>query len=477
MNNTQRSTMDELGQQWINPGDILSLLLLIGADIIQKAIAQLAGRTVKPFGGKGPEVAITPVAFSFGWVAYSFMNLLSAIGEKQLMPTSDCPSIVVNCENGHMRSNQSWILGRLLRDHEASHEVDPTDPSDDNRPSPGAMGRAESIRIDIFELGPSLVPEIDFPWYLGWLVMVAQLVIAIMPWVFYGDWGVMIIVSCGNLLALLTCGSPQWKSEKWAGRKLKSDKITCLTRGNGHLHIMVFIGSEGSWDLETLATSTSASRPETAQISFILAIFWTGLLISVSGLKNHAWYLIGIGGLGMVQNIHAAGSARKPGAMDLHLTPFARMPTIIGKRQKVKEVERVDIDLEATDIELSHLRKWGNSQSDIPMPIWFESNAREDGMPEWLLPLPNDPDGRLKVENVHGALIELEKWVPTAGLAMLQTFFPSGLHYKDRSVKYNIHKTFWKRAYRVSSTRRKADVKRRKLIKRAIQSESGKGDV
>lgn len=98
-------------------------------------------------------------------------------------------------------------------------------------------------------------------------------------------------------------------------------------------------------------------------------------------------------------------------------------------------------------------------------------------MPEWLVPLSNDPDSRLKAENVHSALIELEKWVPTASLAMLQTFFPTRLHYKDQSVKYNIHKTFWKRAYRVSSTRRKAEAKRRKLIKRAIQLESRKRDA
>ena len=32
----------------------------------------------------------------------------------------------------------------------------------------------------------------------------------------------------------------------------------------------------------------------------------------------------------------------------------------------------------------------------------------------------------LQIENVVGALKELEKWVPTAGLAMLQVFFPRG---------------------------------------------------
>jgi len=59
---------DYLVAQWRNPGDILSILLLLGPDIVQRAIAQLAGRT------------ITPVAFSFGWVAYAVGALLSTIG-------------------------------------------------------------------------------------------------------------------------------------------------------------------------------------------------------------------------------------------------------------------------------------------------------------------------------------------------------------------------------------------------------------
>ncbi|RYO97401.1 hypothetical protein DL765_011245 [Monosporascus sp. GIB2] len=41
------STAEELQSQWANPGDILSLLLLIGGDIVQKAIAQLVGYKVR----------------------------------------------------------------------------------------------------------------------------------------------------------------------------------------------------------------------------------------------------------------------------------------------------------------------------------------------------------------------------------------------------------------------------------------------
>src|SRR5436190_20883686 len=87
----------ELRSQWSNPGDILSLLLLIGGDIVQKAIAQVVGVYVQPF-KKGPRIFLTPVAFSFGWVAYSFNSLMSIVGDNQLMPdTPDHPAIVINC--------------------------------------------------------------------------------------------------------------------------------------------------------------------------------------------------------------------------------------------------------------------------------------------------------------------------------------------------------------------------------------------
>lgn len=64
------------------------------------------------------------------------------------------------------------------------------------------------------------------------------------------------------------------------------------------------------------------------------------------------------------------------------------------------------------------------------------------GMPEWLIPLSNRPEGGEQIKNVYGALMELERWVPAAGVAMLQIFFPAGLSYKDEAVKYNFHKKF-----------------------------------
>jgi hypothetical protein len=63
-----RTIEDYLYLQWHNPGDILSLLLILGPEIVTMAVGQLAGRIV------------VPIAFSFGWVAYAVGALLSTVG-------------------------------------------------------------------------------------------------------------------------------------------------------------------------------------------------------------------------------------------------------------------------------------------------------------------------------------------------------------------------------------------------------------
>ena len=45
---------DELSDQWKNPGDVFSVLLILGGDVVARALAQLAGSR------------FTPVTFSFG---------------------------------------------------------------------------------------------------------------------------------------------------------------------------------------------------------------------------------------------------------------------------------------------------------------------------------------------------------------------------------------------------------------------------
>jgi hypothetical protein len=50
----QSTTSNEFRYQWVRPGDVFSVLLILGGDVIARALAQLAGG------------AFTPVTFSFG---------------------------------------------------------------------------------------------------------------------------------------------------------------------------------------------------------------------------------------------------------------------------------------------------------------------------------------------------------------------------------------------------------------------------
>lgn len=488
------NTTEEFRGQWANPSDILSLLLLIGGDIVQKAIAQLVGYRVRLPGQRGPGIPITPIAFSFGWAAYAFSVLLAATGDMRLMPTNDSPSVTVNCSNGFVRETRSWVLGRLLRDHEIRSEIDVREVEEG--------GRAESVRIDIFNLGPASTPHCDFVWWLGWVTVLAQIGIAMVPWAVYDDWGVMVITLCGSLLAAVTSSMRQWTQEKWASRKLQREKVTCLTRGNGHHHIMVLLGAPGAWDVETMATRTLVTQPETRWISLLLAMLWTCLLVSISGLREHTWFLVGIGCIGMLQNVFAAGVPRKPGASNFNLTAFSRARTIIGRRGTYIDDLDATVDLEEDLRELSDISLWasvkpkppGSDGADIqdkqsPMPNWLATMSSEDGVPSWLKPaeahsagqsVSHTPRGShssstcsssrdtsvghgkiIYAVGVHGALMELEKWVPTAGLAMVQIFFPAGLEYNDESIRDNIHKRFWRRAYHTKSVRKQAEEKRR----------------
>lgn len=364
--------------------------------MVQKALAQQVGVSIQLC--SIVEIGLTPVAFSFGWVAYAFMSLMSTLGDHQLMPQStDCPSIIVNCSNGFVRANQSWVLGRLLRDHECAYEVDP--------------GR-ESLRIDIYELRPSYSPDVDFVWVIGWVIILVQIGISIIPWAVYQDWGIFMITCSGTILSLAAGSMRQWRSNKWSGRTLgpAKNKVTCLTRGNGNFHAMVFIGRPGSWDIESLASARSISQKETKWITITLAVLWTCLLISASGLKRHSWFLIAVGGIGMLQNVYAAGSTRKPGASNFHLRRPTGRSTIVGIQQLVTDIENSDDD---------------------------------DTSPDWL-----NAQYNLDIKNVMGALIELEKTVPTAGLALLKVFYPGGLKYRKERIRYKVERKFWKRAFR-----------------------------
>lgn len=321
------TTQTLLSTAWQTP-NVLSVLLIIGGDVIQKALSQLSGRT------------LVPVAFSFGWVAYSFTTLMSVVGTGRLMPQPDYPAKVINAENGYVRNNKSWVLGRLLRDFE--------------RPLDDTVG----LSITVFNALPDKeagVPRLDWYWKSGLIVMAVQLGVAAIPCGLYDDWGILLMTAVGTILALATGALPQWRFEKWACRR--KSKTVSLTGGNGTRYVMVIIGMADSLDLEDLAAAESprmrrrgesSSRWGTRSVHetgsnvqlikdlpaafwvtpiacMILAFLWIVFLITVSGLTQNTWYLLAVGGIGMIQNVIVAGVRRDMSTSGIHLVPVEKI--------------------------------------------------------------------------------------------------------------------------------------------------------
>ncbi|KAI6762455.1 hypothetical protein HG530_008435 [Fusarium avenaceum] len=316
--------------QWKNPGDVFSVLLILGGDVVARALAQLVGSR------------ITPVAFSFGWVAYAVSAVVGAMGDNKLMPSPDTPCEVINAKSGYTRANTSWIIGRVVRDYddwkddavskhlktmldkkdEFDRRMNHTKPgSGDTLPYPKKTGLCVSVyKAEEAQAG---IPGYDFVYWLGFGTSILELGIAAIPCGIFGDWSILLITVVGILLSSLTGSLPQWKEEKWACRD-KCEKDIILTRGNGSQHAILILGQGKGFDLEDLAAgqrdSDHSHRKETRFALLGLAVLWILLLITAAGIKENSWFLLAIGGVGIIQNVYVAGKMRHPAAYGMPLT-------------------------------------------------------------------------------------------------------------------------------------------------------------
>ena len=291
----------------------MSLLLIVGGDVIRCAIAQQAGDRFP-----------TPIAFSFGWVAYSFTALLTAVGGHHLTPTPEDPSIVINTASGHVRNNQSWILARMLRDFRG-HWIDKSASDALKNILRRAKRPKAGLCISIYEASadfPAGTPQRDWLWYSGYLVTFTQLCVAIIPWVTTSNWAVFAVTAAGNVLSYTTSSLPQWRYERWSARP-NSTKTYVLTYGNGAQHALVVKSAGRGLNLEDLAGALDAHEMGigTRLFAALLLCLWIVLLITTSGLeKGQTWYLLLIGSIGMLHSIVVAGAQRRPEAFGLPLT-------------------------------------------------------------------------------------------------------------------------------------------------------------
>ncbi|KAI9763733.1 MAG: hypothetical protein M1840_009130 [Geoglossum simile] len=339
----------EFYSQWTRPKDVFSVLLILGGDVVSRALAQLAGGW------------LTPVAFSFGWVAYAVTALVAAVGENRLMPVSDCPCKVINGKSGHTKDNSSWIIGRIVRDFESwmdpkiSEHLDSMvmkkweeikDDAELKEPGSGHKLRKPPIAglcVSIYKASHEKPgrPGHDRIYYTGLATTFIQLGIATTPCILYGDWGVLLVTVGGVLLSFTTGSLPQWSKEKWACRRNVKKSIV-LTRGNGSQHAIVILGEERGLDLEDLAVGpinvdVSTSR-STRIVIATLATLWILLLITAAGLSQNTWYLLVVGAIGILQNVTVAGWRRDPSAFGVPLT----FEEVIGKTKVMQTLYAVE---------------------------------------------------------------------------------------------------------------------------------------
>ncbi|KAF7797006.1 hypothetical protein EIP86_008198 [Pleurotus ostreatoroseus] len=289
--------------QWIDPTDVLTVLMIIGGDIVQRALASLAGsRSVVPF---------APIAFSFGWVAYSFSAILSAIGSRRLLPDPDYDCTLVNAKSGHQRPVKSLPLARLFRDHQPLNE------------------ESRGLAVSFFETDPSRVTgysDIDWVYLLSIVIIIVQLVLSVIPIITHRHYMVFILTLGGTVLALLTSALPQWREEKWAARTTlsKAHNVMCITGGNGSGAVMVIIQRGIGLNLEDLAAGRDRPSVLTSTTTIVLAILWIMHLVTMQGLTMDSWFSLSIGALGMIQNAVAAGAKRSPGALGFHIKSIGK---------------------------------------------------------------------------------------------------------------------------------------------------------
>jgi hypothetical protein len=348
----------EFYQQWRHPSDVFSVLLILGGDVVGRALAQLAGSPVTPvafsFGmsstlGLNISTRASPrrkcpladhlVIHPLGWVAYAVTAVVSAIGENKLMPLPDCACKVINGRTGYVRDNSSWVIGRVMRDFESWMdqgkpqgpistrllEIRKAKEKDVGSGQHVSMPSRTGLCVSIYkaELARPGYPGYNGLYFIGFVTSIVQLGIAAIPCSIYGNWGILLVTASGIILSFATGSISQWSKEKWACRR-NSEKTVILTRGSGSQHAIVIIGDGKGLDLEDLAagpTNVDVSASYTTRIAMIiLAALWILILITAAGIKQNTWFLLPIGGIGMLDNILVAGWRRFPKDFGMRLT-------------------------------------------------------------------------------------------------------------------------------------------------------------
>lgn len=284
-------------------------------------------------------------------MAYAVTASVSAIGNNRLMPDADYSCKVINGKNGFVRDNTSWIIGRIVRDFETWMDDCPSEnKSQMQSKTPiqdcldeigGNQKRPAGLCVSIYTAEEAHLghPGYDGSYFAGFVTGMVQLALAAIPYCLFGNWAILLVTAVGIALAFASGALPQWAEEKWACR-FYTKKTIILTRGNGSQHAFVILGNGLGMDLENLAAANSALSTSrlTRFTTLILAMLWILLLITASGIKDDTWFLLAIGGIGILDNIYVAGSSRSPKDFGIPL----KFKEVIGNKKVMKALLEVE---------------------------------------------------------------------------------------------------------------------------------------
>ena len=289
-----------------------------------------------------------------GWVAFAVTAVVSAVGENKLMPPADFSCKVINGKTGYARDNRSWIVGRIVRDFETWMDKQPRKqrqsaiPRDEGQktiqirvqemieskwnelkvharakrgPEPERPFKA-GLCVSVYTAQKAIkgCPGYDAPYITGILLSIFQLGVAAIPCGMFHDWNILLVTAAGIALSFSSGALSQWSKEKWPCRS-NTRKTFVLTTGSGSQHAIVIQGCGVGLDLEDLAANAPGAFTSqgTRAAIIVLCVFWILLLITAAGVKQHTWFLLAVGALGILQNVFAAGTSRSPKAFGIPL--------------------------------------------------------------------------------------------------------------------------------------------------------------
>ena len=139
----------------------------------------------------------------------------------------------------------------------------------------------------------------------------------------------------------------------------------------------------------------------TQTVCLTLAALWIVFLISVAGWKQNTWYLLAVGGVGMVQNVVVAGAKRGASTTGIHLKMVERI-----QQQKVMDA-LMDLENAYEKVGRSLLDEFFPGKFREAETQWWEGNKeaydtkRRDERAESLVQIQRKKEEQEEIEGVR----------------------------------------------------------------------------